>query len=169
MSGSRFIAVLFVLSALIFSFFVLGVNASEVEDAAVLAVDTAGEAVVGAYRAVLEAEQVGANVSGLVKMLNVAGEHLAKANMCLRLGDFDSAIENADLCSGIAGGVEADAGELKKLVPQERRQHFLLSVIGSMIAMGLIGVGGVISWYVFKGRYYRRILEMKHKVDERGV
>lgn len=168
MSGLRVIVVLFVLSALIFSVCVVGIKASDVEDVAVSAVDMAGEALVGAYRAVLEAEEVGANVSGLLKRFNVAGRYLAKANMCLRLRDFDSAIENADLFSGIAEEVEADAVELKKLMPQEKRQRFLLSMIGSMIAMCAIGVGSVISWQVFKGRYSRRILE-KPKVNEHGA
>ena len=137
--------------------------------AAAANVDMAEEAMVTAYEAVLDAEEAGVDVSGLLKRLNIAAEYLAKANVCLRLGDFESAIENADLCGGVVEEIEIDAAELKRVMPQLRASAFLLTMIISLIAMSVIGVGSVIRWLVFRGRYHRRVLETKRRVSKYGA
>lgn len=169
MSRLRATVVLFVLFALVSSVFVSSIEASDFEDVALSTVEVAEQAVVEAYVAVLEAEGEGVDVSDLLKRLNIAAEYLAKANVCLRLGDFESAIENADLCGGVVEEVEVDAVELKRVMPQLRASAFLLSMVVSLIAISVIGVGSVICWLVFRGRYHRRVLEMKRRVSKYGA
>lgn len=168
-SGLRAISVLFVLFALVSPVFVLSSLASDEEDVAISAILGAEDSMGLAYEAVLEAEEAGANVSRLLTRLNVAGEYLAKAHTSLKKGDFASVVEDANHGKEIAEEVEADAGELKRLAPRERRQQLLFSMMGSMIAIGAVGFGSVIGWHVFKGRYRRRISETKPKVNEHGA
>jgi len=169
MSVLRAIGVLLVLFALVSSVFVLGSLAADGEDVAVSSMDEAEDSVGLAYETVLEAEEAGANVSRLLARLNVAGDYLARAHLALRKGDFAGVVDNADRGREIAEEVEADAGELKELAPQQRRQNLLFSMIRSTIAISGIGVGSVISWHEFKRRYNRRISGKKPEVDVDGA
>jgi len=59
------------------------------EDVVALDIAEAEEILVSAYGAVLEAEEAGANVSGLLGRLNLGGEYLAEAYAYVRLGDSE--------------------------------------------------------------------------------
>nr|NIR87761.1 hypothetical protein [Candidatus Bathyarchaeota archaeon] len=89
------LAVLLIFPAFMCPFFVLGVDASSEDDAA-WAIIKAEDSVASGYDAVLEAEEAGANVSGLLARLNEAAMLLAEAEIAFRLGDFDEAVVSAD-------------------------------------------------------------------------
>ena len=163
-SGLRVIAALFVLFAFVSSIFVSGIQALDVEDVALSAIESAESAIGLAYEAVLEAEGAGANVSGLLDELNDGAEALSKAYMSNRVGDFDDAVYFADLCCVLVGGIEAEANVLRDVVAAERTHRLLLSTLGSVLAVVCIFYGGFLGWRFFKSRYHRRALKMKPEV-----
>lgn len=164
MYGLRVIAVLFVLFSVISCVFVLDIEAWDVEDVAVSAISHAEEVLASAYEAALEAEGAGANVSGLLVRLNDAGEHLAKAHIAYRLGDFDQAGSFANLCSEIGEDVKSEADGLRGAGFESRVTGFWLTIAGSLVGVVAAGLGGVWGWRVFKRRYYQRVLGMKPEV-----
>jgi hypothetical protein len=163
-SDLRVIAVLFVLFAFVSSVFVLGIKALDVEEAALSTIEDAELAVDLAYGAVLEAEGVGANVSGLLVELNDGVEALSEAYVSSRIGNFDDAIYFADLCSDLVEGIEAEANELRDAAVVDRDRRLLLNSFGSVFAVVGIFCGGFFGWRFFKSRYYQRVLETKPEV-----
>ena len=152
------ILLVFVAYAFVFTAFAAG------ESSAASAVAMAEADMVSAYEAVLEAEQVGADVSVLLVRLNDAGESLAEAEVAYRLGDFDESVRLADLCSVISQEVKSEAGELRVQAYGARYFDMWLKIAGSLVGVVVVGLGGFWAWRVFKRRYYRRVLEMKPEV-----
>ena len=153
-------AVLFVFVACAFMFtaFATG-ESSAASDVAMAEAD-----VVSAYEAVLEAEQVGADVSALLVRLNDASESLAEAEVAYRLGDFNESVRLADLCSAISEEVKSEAGELRLQAYGAWYFDMWLKIAGSLVGVVVVGLGGFWAWRVFKRRYYRRVLKMKPEV-----
>ena len=163
-SGLRVVAVLFVLFAFVSSVFVFGTLALDVEEVALSTIASAELAVDVAYEAVLEAEGVGANVSGLLVELSDGVEALSRAYMSSRVGDFDDAVYFADLCSDLVEGVEAEANELRDVAVVDRNQRLLLTAFGSVFAVVGVFCGGFFGWRFFKRRYHGRVLKLKPEV-----
>ena len=164
MSFLKLFFVLLILSAFAAPVFVSEAFAVDSEDVAASAVDRAEGAVVSAYEAVLDAEEAGANVSGLLGRLNVAGEYLASARVWYGLGDFDSATRFADLCYDVGEEVRSEAVEL-------RNEAYGLWVTGLVVRMtvSIFGVVfvvflGFVVWRWFKRRYRKRVLGMRPEV-----
>jgi len=143
------------------SIFTTEILASNSEDTAATSIEGAENALVSAHQAVLEVEQVEANVSGLLAQLNKAGEFLAKAHMAHTLGDFDEAIRSASLCSEISESVKDEADELRVEAYGSRVMGSWLTMTGSVIGVVAVGFGSFWGWRVFKRRYIRRALRMK--------
>jgi hypothetical protein len=133
-------------------------------DLAVSAVDGAEAAVALAYEAVLDAEEVGADVSGLLVELNVAGGYLAEAHVWLGLGDFDEAVRLADLCYDAVVDVRNEAIELESEAHALRVTDSVVKMTGSIIGVVIVVFLGFVFWHVFKRRYSKRVLEMKPEV-----
>jgi hypothetical protein len=64
------------------------------------------------YTAVLNAENVGANGSGLIVRLNVAADFFSKAQDSFKLGSFDEAVRLAQFSIDSARDVVSDARKL---------------------------------------------------------
>ena len=154
---------LVLLIVLVFSVFVFTTEilASNSEDIAAASIEGAENVLVSAYQVVLEAEQVGANVSGLLAQLNEAGELLAEAQVAFRLGDFDEVVLSANNCSEIGENVKIEADELRIAAYGSRITGFWFTMTGSMVGVVAVGFGSFWSWRVFKRRYYTRALKMK--------
>lgn len=160
----KLLVVLLVILALAVSpIFVLKANAWS-EDVASSAISQAEQVLASAYEAVLEAEQAGANVSGLLANLTVAGEYLASAHIWHRLGDYDNATLFANLCYEIGEGVKGEADELRVEAYGARVRGFWLTMTGSLVGVVAVVFGSFWGWRVFKRRYYRRVLGMKPEV-----
>jgi hypothetical protein len=150
---------LFVFSALLLfllPFPILLVNASS-EDVATLALTEAEDALVSAHEAVLEAEQAGANVSGLLGKSNLASEYLAEAHVWYRLGVFENASRFAGLCSDVIGGVRSEAFELRDEAKRLGEADFVVNMINSAVGVIVVLVSCSVAWFVFKRRYRRRV------------
>jgi len=145
------------------SVLVCRVSASD-EALAASAISQSEEVVASAYEAVLEAEQVGANVSGLLARLDDAGELLAEAKVALGLGEFDYVVFLAEYCSEIGGDVRDEADELRVEAYGSRIQSSRLTMVGSTVGVVCVVVGSFWGWRVFKRRYFRRVLGMKPEV-----
>jgi len=108
---------------------------------------------ISTYEAVLEAEQAGGNVSGLLAQLNEAGEFLAAARMSYGNGDFDNAVYFANLCGNIGEEVENAAFELEDLASYEGVQRVWFTVLGSISGVILVVSGSLWVWWFLKRRY----------------
>ena len=162
---SKLLVLFFVLAFLV-SIFMPEIFASNSEDTATTSIDGAENALVSAYQAVLEVEQVGANVSDLLAQLNEAGEFLAKAHMAHTLGDFDEAIRSASLCSEISESVKNDANEMRVKAHGLRAMGSWLTMSVSLVGVVVVSFGSFWGWRVFKRRYIRRVLKMKPGVTK---
>lgn len=166
MSGLRFIGVLFVLSVILSSVSVLGIKAADVEIMALLSVVEVEEAVFEGYGAVLDAEEAGADVSGLLDRLNIAGEYLALAKMCMRIGNLESAVGNASLSVEGLEGIVEDAKILKDRSIKEADEHFSFTITASVVGVTAVLCCSWLGWNWFKKRYYERALKMRPEVVE---
>ena len=133
-------------------------------DEALGAIDKANIAVASAFKAVLEAEEAGANVSGLLNELNLGVDALAKADMLYRAGDFDEAIHFADLCYDSVVNVTAKADSLRGSAEVEGRRRFYLTFAASTFGVCCVIFGGLFAWRLFKRRYFQRVSRMKPEV-----
>ena len=130
------------------------------EDDATLAITQAEETLASAYEAVLEAEQVGVNVSGLLGRLNLGGEYLAEAYVWYRLGVYDDASRFASLCYEVVGELGNEAVELRNEAKSLEEADYVV-MCGSVV---VIVVSCSVVWLVFKRRYRKRILGLRPEV-----
>lgn len=163
-SVSKLFLVLLILSVFAVPVFVSEAFAVDGEDVAASAVDRAEAAVVSAYDAVLGAERVGADVSGLLARLDVAGEYLASSHVWYGLGVYDNATRFADLCYDVGREVRRDAVGLKseayELLVRDLWLKLILSVVGVVCVVFL----SFLVWRAFKRRYRKRVLGMRPEV-----
>ncbi len=164
MSVSKLFFVLLILSVFAVPVLVSGVFGADGEDVAASAIDRAEVAVVSAYEAVLDAERAGADVSGLLTRLTVAGQCLAEAHVWLSLGDFDEATRFADLCYDAVEDVRNEAYGLKNENHALWVTDSVVRMTGSMVGVVVVVFLGFVVWRVFKRRYQRRVLEMRPEV-----
>jgi len=164
MSISKLFFALLILSVYAFPVFVLGAIGVDGEDVAMSAVDGAEVAVASAYEAVLDAEEAGADVSGLLAELNVAGGYLADAHVWLGFGDFDEAVRLADLCYDAVVDVRNEAFELESEANALSVTDSVLRMAGSMVGVVVVVFLGFVFWRVFRRRYNERVLEMRPEV-----
>jgi ribosomal protein L19 len=122
-----------------------------------LEVAEAEEALVSAYGVVLEAEEAGADVSGLLDKLNVGDEYLAEANAYVRLGNSESAGHFAGLCVEAVGDVGDEAVLLRDEAMKLGEADFIVTMIGSVVGVVVVVVAGFVVWRVFKRRYHKRV------------
>jgi len=156
--------VLFFISTFSASILMSGSFASSLENEAAASIERAEDALFSAYEVVLEAEQVGANVSSLLARLNEAGELLAEAQVAFRLKSFDEAVRLADLCFEICEETKDGADELRAEVYGSKVMSDWLTMTSSLASVIAVGFGSFCAWRVFKRRYYRRVFRMKPEV-----
>jgi hypothetical protein len=139
------------------------VNATS-EDVVPLEVAEAEEALVLAYEAVLEAEEAGANVSGLLDRLSVGGEYLAEAYVYVRLGDSEGAVRFAGLCVEAVDDVGSEAAGLREEAHGWWVLDVLVRLMWSVFGVVVVVVVGFVVWRVFRRRYRRRVLGLRPEV-----
>ncbi len=136
------------------------------EGAAATRISEAKSAMASAFEAVLEAENVGVNISDFQERLNHFGSLLASAEMLYRNGNYSGAVYYAGSVSGGCEGMKNEAVNLANYVAAERGQMVLWTV--GVSALGFFGVliGGFLGWGYVKKWYVKELLEMKPEVKE---
>jgi len=134
------------------------------QEAALSSIVEAEEQMARTYEVVLDAEGVGADVSGLLAKLNDAAELLSKARMAYEVDNFEEAVRFAELSSGVGWEVEGEADRLEVEAGQARTNRVWWSVVGSVLAVSIVLFISLLGYQVFKRRYYKRLLKMKPRV-----
>ena len=151
-----------------FLFFLLQVSipwvSASSDDVATLAMTQAEETLASAFEAVLEAEEAGANVSGLLGRLNLGGEYLAEAYVWYRLGVSENASRFAGLCREVVGDVGSEAFELRDEAKRLGEADFVVKMVGSVVGVIVVVVLGFVVWRVFRRRYRRQVLGLRPEV-----
>ncbi len=124
----------------------------------------AEEALVSAYNAVLEAEDAGANVSGLLVRLNVGGEYLAEAYVWYRLGAYENASRLTGLCHEAVGDVRSEAVGLKDEAVRLGDADFVMRLVGSVVGVVIVVILGFVVWRAFRRRYNKQVSRLKPEV-----
>ncbi len=125
---------------------VFGADSSE----AVATIAAAEARIIVCYDAVVEADDAGANVSGLTATLDEAGVFLSLAELAYTVGDFDSAVGNASLSQGLLHGFVAEAEALTEEAVQAYSWDFSVNVVGSSVGAGVVVCGGFAAWFLLK-------------------
>ena len=125
--------------------------ASETEAAAAIA--STRQKVVLCYQSVSEADSAGANVTGLLSVLDEAGLLLSKADLAYGRGEYDSA--HAYAVSGLErlGSFEIEARDLRELAFQHGYWDFMLNIVGSLIGAVSVMVAGFAVWAFLRRKY----------------
>lgn len=147
---------------LVFSVFV--VFTVEGEDAAE-AVANADVALRDAFLAVSNARASGANISVLIDKLTEAGAVLTSAKVALEMGNYNDAVDRADMCASLVSSIVEDASVLKidavATVPA-----WLSPMSLSVVSSALFVIGLFLVWRRFKRSYEAKLFESKPEVVE---
>ena len=119
------------------------------EDAS-LVISAAEGKVVVCYEAVSAAQEAGANVSGLLSVLDEAGWFLSRAKLAYSQGDFDSAVAYADNCTSRLNGFLEQAESLKLDAERASYWDFMVNFVGSGVGALCVVVGGFAVWVFLK-------------------
>lgn len=133
---------------------------------AAAAISEAENSLVFGFEDVLEAEYVGADISGLLERLDEAGVLLADAKMHYRNGNYSGAVYFAELVSGSLVGLEDEAVGLANSVAVERGQMISWIVAGSVVGFCCVAFIGLWGWGYVRDLYIQKVLEMKPEVKE---
>jgi len=131
-----------------------------------LAINEAELKLKSAFVAVSKADDVGANITGVVTKLEVAGLLLTEAKLALRVDDYDAANSHAIECINTAEKLIIDADQLTVDAERKQNDNILFTVIGSIGGLVLLIILGITFWRVLKKRYFRKVLDMKPNVEE---
>ena len=153
MSILRFSVVVFLLMAFSLQ---LGTGAAFAEtsrEEASKALTDSDNSAISAYQAVLKAEEAGANATDLLIQLNQAGEYLARARMEYKLGDYEKAVDFANLSRSTGEEAQSVAVALKDSATSERLQRTMFTMIASVVGVASIALGSFWLWYFLKKGY----------------
>ena len=142
----------------------LSVSATGNQEIAASTISEAEQSMAQAYEAVLDAERVGADISGLLVRLNDAAVLLSEARMAFDVGDFEEATRFAESTSEIGYEVvdEAELLEIEANNAQVHRSWWFLVI--SALGVSVVLVASLLGYEYFKRRYYRRLSKMKPRV-----
>jgi CHASE3 domain sensor protein len=126
----------------------------------------ANGAVEQAFNAVLDAEKVGANVTGLLAQLNVAAGVLAQAENSFRTGDFNTSATQADSVLPIAQEVTNSAQDAKQTALVSGQNAFWFTIAFTEIGAFVFVLVLFLVWRRFKRGYMKKLLGLKPEVVE---
>lgn len=135
---------------LIVAFYISPVFCYSQEDAE-SAIRSAEDDVLKCYKAIFDAEKAGADVTGLLEVLNEAGWFLSEAKLAYTNEDFDSAYEYAVNCSQKLEGIASQANSLRLEAERAGYMDFLVNYVVSAVGSLAVVVVGYAVWVFFKG------------------
>jgi len=153
---------LFVLSSMLMP----SLSATNNQEVAASTISEAEQSMAQAYEAVLDAERVGANVSGLLVMLNDAAGQLLEARRAFSIGDFEEATRFAGLTNEVVSEVVDEAELLMIEAVNARVRRSWLFVVSSAVGVSFVLVASLVGYEYFKRRYYRQLSKTRPKVGQ---
>ena len=144
---------LFVLSSTL----MLSASATDNQEVAASIISEAEQSMAQAYEAVLDAERVGANVSGLLAKLNNAAALLSEAHMAFEVGDFEEATRFAELSNEVEREVGIEAEWLEVETNNARVDRSWRFMVSSALGVSAVLVASIFGYEFFKRRYYGRL------------
>jgi len=148
-----FLYAVFLLLPLAFSLFspvvVLGYSDAEASQA----LRDAHQTITDCYLAAVEAEKAGANITGLVRTLNRAGDLYSRAVLAYGYGDYDLTVHLCDECRDVLNGFVSEAYSLEVSASEERQRDFLLNVVGSSVGAVVVVSVSFALWSLLKKKY----------------
>jgi hypothetical protein len=134
------------------------------DDEASLRIRAADDSVRSAFRAVLDVEGAGGNVSGLILELDEAGGFLAAAKMAFQNGSLVEAKARADECIVKAENVSAEALIRRDSALVNAQVDFELKLAFSLVGIAVFCTVLSFVWRRFKRGYTKKLLRMKPEV-----
>ena len=120
------------------------------------AISDAESMIADCYMAIVDAERCGANITGLVEVLNEAGLLLSLAKLAYSSGDYENAINYAGECQSMLEGFIDRAEVLRREAQEAGRRDFMFNFVGSGFgALGIL-IGGYAAWFYLVRREERR-------------
>jgi hypothetical protein len=117
-----------------------------------------------AFASVLEAEQAGANVTGLLDRLNDGADLLAQAEMAYRVGDVSGAVDEASGVFAIVSEVEADVVSAENAALINRYSNiWSVAAISDVAGFSFVLIMFLV-WIWFKRSYIKRLSNSKPEV-----
>jgi len=134
------------------------------QEVAASTISEAEQSMARAYEAVLDAERVGADISGLLVRLNDAAALLSEARMAFDVGDFEEATRFAESTSEVGYEV-VDEAELLEIEANNAQVHRSWWFLGSSaLGVSVVLVASLLGYEFFKRRYYQRLSKMRPRV-----
>jgi hypothetical protein len=121
--------------------------------------DSAQLALITAYKALLQAEDVGANISASVKSLNSASDLLAQSHNAFRQGRYAESLVYAQNSSETSNRVYAEAKQLELSARQQKNNSLLFTATVSSVSLVALFAVSWFGWRMMKTRYIRNILD----------
>jgi len=148
----------------VFSMLFSSVSADD-QEVASASISEAESVMLGAYEAVLEAENLDADVSGLLVRLNDGAKSLSNARMAFDVGDFSGAKSYAESASELGYGVMGEAKLLENAAADARANSSWVNLVISVVGVSVVLISSVVGYKLFKVNYYKRLSRMKPKVE----
>jgi hypothetical protein len=142
----------------------LSVSATGNQEVAASTISEAEESMARAYEAVLDAERVGADISGLLVRLNDAAALLSNAHMAFDVEDFEEATRFAESTSEVGYEVVDEAELLEIEANNAQVDKSWLFLVTSALGVSVVLVASLLGYEYFKRRYYQRLSKMKPRV-----
>jgi len=163
-SKLRFLSASVLLFAL-FSMLMFPVSAAGNQEVAASSISEAEGWMAKAYEAVLDAERVDADVSGLLVRLNDAAVLLSEARMSFDVGDFEAAAGYVESTSEVGCEIVDEAELLKIEAANARVYSSWIFLAISVVGVSVVVVASVVGYRFFKRYYYGRLVKMKPRVE----
>jgi hypothetical protein len=142
----------------------LSVSATGNQEVAASTISEAEESMARAYEAVLDAERVGADISGLLVRLNDAAALLSNAHMAFDVEDFEEATRFAESTSEVGYEVVDEAELLEIEANNAQVDKSWLFLVTSALGVSVVLVASLLGYEYFKRRYYQRLSKMRPRV-----
>lgn len=121
-------------------------------------------ALINAYRAVLEAEKSGVDVSSLISSLKLTGEKLTLLYQYEKIDEYDKVENLAEYCIELSEIIKSIAIELKDNSHRRYNQRLMFLTFEWFIVSGTILVVTYFGWQRFKSKYYEKYGGLKPEV-----
>ena len=129
----------------------------------------ANTAIDQAFNAVLAAEKVDANVTGLLANLNLAGTILAQAENSYRTGNFSLAGTQADSVLSIAQEVTVSAQNAQQTASVSDQNAFWFTIAFTEIGAAVFVLVLFMVWRRLKRGYEKKLLSLKPEAVENAT